>query len=49
MEKKPTKVTLDDLFQEVESIFKFVKSQSASARENLHRRDSLCDADEIER
>ena len=49
MEKEPRKVTLNDLFQEVESIFEFVKFQSASARENLHKRDSLCDADETER
>ncbi len=49
MESKPEKVTLNDLFQEVESIFEFVRFQSTSARENLHKTDSLGEADETER
>ena len=49
MDNKPMKVTLNDLFEQIESIYEFTKSQAAKARCNLNRTDSVGDADETER
>jgi len=49
MDNKPAKVTLNDLFEEIESAYEFAKSQAAKARGNLTRTDSVGDADETER
>jgi hypothetical protein len=49
MDKKTLKITLNDLLEEIESVFEFVKSQAAVAGGNLNRTQALGDADETER